>query len=248
MLFSEGWMQRFVKKLACVAVTLILQAPGIAVGLETALQEQLNGSAASHGSVRTRQARLQKPIELDYPQIARRAGLEGYVVVEVLIDAQGTPQRTIVRSRSPRFVDLFDAPARAAVMRARFDPALDSEGKPVATSVRQPIAFKLHGFEGDHSATCDVDSAPHYPAEARELGAEALVGVLVKVDQTGWLDSASMTVIGREPANASMFDRAAKAAVSQARCRAARHMGRSVESFVVLEVPFKVKVSDAPVP
>jgi outer membrane biosynthesis protein TonB len=57
-----------------------------------------------------------------------------------------------------------------------------------------------------------------------------------------------MTVVGREPANARMFDKAAKAAVVQARCRAARRMGRSVESFVVLEVPFKITVPNTPKP
>lgn len=93
-----------------------------------------------------------------------------------------------------------------------------------------------------------MDTAAHYPAEARTLGAEAVVGVLVKVDETGWVDSASMTVVGREPANARMFDKAARAAIVQARCRAARRMGRSVESFVVLEVPFKIAVPDAPKP
>uniref|UniRef100_C5D0X6 Uncharacterized protein n=1 Tax=Variovorax paradoxus (strain S110) TaxID=543728 RepID=C5D0X6_VARPS len=43
-----------------------------------------------------------------------------------------------------------------------------------------------------------------------------------------------------------MFDKAARAAVAQARCRAARRMGRPVESLVVLEVPFKVTVPNTP--
>jgi TonB family protein len=226
----------------------MLHAAGFAAGIETAPQEQAQGGVASQVSSGPRLPRLRKPVELEYPQIASRAGLEGHVVVEVLIDAQGKPQRTIIRSRSPRFVDLSDAPVQAAVMRASFGPALDPDGKPMAASMRQPIAFKLQGFEGDHSPACDVDTAAHHPPEARALGAEAAVGVLAKVDETGRVDSASMTVVGREPANARMFDKAAKAAVVQARCRAARRMGRSVESFVVLEVPFKIAVPDSPKP
>jgi len=232
----------------CLALALMLHAPAFAAAIEAAPQEEAQAHEASRLGLVPGLPHLREPIEVEYPQIASRAGLEGRVVVEVLVDAQGKPQRTIIRSRSPRFVDLFDAPAQAAVMRASFDPARDSEGKPMAASIRQPIAFKLQGFEGDHSPACDVDTAAHYPPEARALGAEAVVGLLAKVDETGWVDSASMTVVGREPANARMFDKAAKAAVVQARCRAARRMGRSVESFVVLEVPFKIAVPDSPQP
>jgi TonB family protein len=235
-------------RLGCAAAALVMHTAGFAAEFDAATSGSAQENAASQAHAWPRLPSLQTPLELDYPLIARRAGLEGSIVVEVLVDAQGKPQKTIIRSRTPRFIDLFDAPARAAVMRATFDPALDAEGKPVAASVRQPISFKLHGFEGDHPATCNVDATPHYPAEARALGAEGLVGVLVRIDQTGWIDDASIVVVGREPVNASMFDKAAKTAVAKARCRAARHMGRSVDSYAVIEVPFKVDVSGAPTP
>ncbi|MGK6306128.1 TonB family protein [Variovorax sp. DT-64] len=236
------------KKLRCAAAALVLPTAALAAEPDAAMLGSAQEYAASEVRAWPSLPRLQKPLELEYPLIASRARLEGALIVEVLVDAQGKPQKTIIRSRTPRFIDLFDAPARAAVMRASFDPALDSDGKPVAAVVRQPISFKLHGFDEDHSATCIVDAAPHYPSEARALGAEGLVGVLVKIDQTGWIDNASIAVVGREPANANMFDKAAKAAVVQARCRAARHMGRSIESYAVIEVPFKVDVSGAPKP
>ncbi len=77
--------------------------------------------------------------QFTYPQSAKRDSLEGRVVVEVKIDEQG-----IIRDcrvvRSVRY-DL-DSAAVTAVRDVRFTPAI-YRGKPVATTVMIPIAFKL---------------------------------------------------------------------------------------------------------
>jgi TonB family protein len=74
-----------------------------------------------------------------YPESARKDSVEGRVVVEVRIDEHGVVRDCRV-IRSVRR-DL-DSAAVDAVLEARFTPAV-SQGRPVATTVRIPIAFKL---------------------------------------------------------------------------------------------------------
>ena len=74
-----------------------------------------------------------------YPQMAINIGLEGTVVIRVLIDANGKPARTSVfNSDSP----MLEKAATAAVLKATFTPAIQN-GKAVACWVNIPIRFKL---------------------------------------------------------------------------------------------------------
>jgi protein TonB len=74
-----------------------------------------------------------------YPEIAKKIGLQGRVVVEVTIDAQGKPiQAKVVKSAS----DVFNEAAIEAVMKYTFKPAMMSTG-PVTAKVMIPIDFRL---------------------------------------------------------------------------------------------------------
>ena len=75
-----------------------------------------------------------------YPDSCRRRGEEGVVALDVEVDVKGyAAEVTVVESSG--FAKL-DAAAVAAVQSARFTPALVG-GKPVAGSIRIPIAFRL---------------------------------------------------------------------------------------------------------
>jgi TonB family protein len=173
-----------------------------------------------------------------YPELAKGAGLEGLVVVDVLVDANGKAAKTFIRARQPRFVDLFDEAARTAVMATTYEPALDAKGERVATWVSQPINFTLSG----EAATCKLDTAPHYPAEGRSMGMDAVIGMLVRLNDWGQPLKDSLKIIGREPANARLFDEPAKAAVLSARCRPRKEYGRDVPSYLALDVVFAAPV------
>jgi protein TonB len=76
-----------------------------------------------------------------YPDEARSSGVEGAVLVEVDVDAEGgvSDVRVLTSSGSPS----LDRAAIAAVRRWRFTPATD-DGVPVASVVRLPaIRFRL---------------------------------------------------------------------------------------------------------
>jgi len=75
-----------------------------------------------------------------YPMIARRRGLEGRVVLRVLVDVDGAVRSVEVAQSSTHAV--LDDAAAAALRRWRFDPARRA-GVPVAAEVEVPIAFRL---------------------------------------------------------------------------------------------------------
>ena len=75
----------------------------------------------------------------DYPDIAREAGVEGTVLIQVLVGEDGfVKAQRIVQS-----VPMLDDAAAAAAQTAVFKPALQKD-KPVAVWMVIPIEFRLH--------------------------------------------------------------------------------------------------------
>jgi protein TonB len=73
-----------------------------------------------------------------YPAIAQQAGLEGRVVVRVLVDKAGAVRKVEIERSS----EMFDDAALQAVRQWTFRPAIAS-GNPVAVWVRIPIDFRM---------------------------------------------------------------------------------------------------------
>lgn len=76
----------------------------------------------------------------DYPPAARRRGLEGTVLVRVLVSTEGVPDQT--RVVGPSGIDELDQAAVIAVQRWRFAPAREGSTA-IAHWVDIPIRFKL---------------------------------------------------------------------------------------------------------
>lgn len=77
--------------------------------------------------------------KVNYPELAKRAGIEGRVFVRAYIAENGVVQKTEV-IRSPH--DILEESARQAVLATKFNPGVH-EGKPVKVQVVVPILFKL---------------------------------------------------------------------------------------------------------
>lgn len=74
-----------------------------------------------------------------YPELARKAGMEGLVVIKVVVEPDGSVSSpTIMRSAG----DLLDQAALNAVMQVRFKPGLQ-RGQPVRVSFAVPVRFRL---------------------------------------------------------------------------------------------------------
>lgn len=76
-----------------------------------------------------------------YPEFLRRAGFEGRVVVEAVVDTLGRAERASVRVVESAHAG-FEGPSRDYVLRALFRPAR-VHGRAVRVLVRIPIDFKL---------------------------------------------------------------------------------------------------------
>ncbi len=81
-----------------------------------------------------------KQVEPPYPEIARRAGVEGTVWVKIWVDKEGKPVKAIVQKSD---AELFNQPAIDAAMKWVFTPAVMNNG-PVAVWVSIPFKFRLN--------------------------------------------------------------------------------------------------------
>ena len=79
--------------------------------------------------------RMEAPI---YPPLAREAGVEGTVLLRVLVSKEGKVLNVIVLSGNPMLADA----ARTAAFTARFSPA-QQQHKPVPVWVQLPVVFSL---------------------------------------------------------------------------------------------------------
>lgn len=90
--------------------------------------------------VRETPARLLNNPAVSYPPQARRQRLEGWVEVEVQIDAGGTvASARVLRAEPP---GVFDREALRTAQRWRFAPR-EVDGAPVASTARRRVAFSL---------------------------------------------------------------------------------------------------------
>ena len=80
------------------------------------------------------------PLQPRYPPASVRAREQGTVMLRVLVDANGVPQRVEI-ARSSGHARL-DAAARESVLRARFRPVMRN-GEAVSAWGIVPIAFRL---------------------------------------------------------------------------------------------------------
>lgn len=79
-----------------------------------------------------------KRIEPDYPDLARKAGVEGRVFVKVLVDREGKVKKAVVLSGP----EIFHEASVAAAMQWVFKPAIQRD-KPIPVWVALPFLFRL---------------------------------------------------------------------------------------------------------
>lgn len=107
-----------------------------------ATREMLRDSTADRKGVR----KPVRPIRTDrppYPQIARKRGWEGTVVLRLTVNREGTVER-VNTHKSSGFPDL-DESAAQAVKTWRFSPAKDGEF-PISATVDLPVRFDLDEY------------------------------------------------------------------------------------------------------
>ena len=97
-----------------------------------------NGLAVARDEVVTPPQRL-RAVSPDYPAAARAAQLEGDVVLEAVVGADGRlGDVTVLQSAHP----LLDDAAKAAVLKYEYAPALRN-GTPEPATIRIAVSFRL---------------------------------------------------------------------------------------------------------
>ncbi len=109
-------------------------------------------------------------VEPRYPDIAREAGVEGTVMIQVLVNRDGG----VADTRVVKSVPTLDQAAIECVRQWRFKPA-SSGGKPVAVWVAVPIKFTLHGFGEEQQVSPRAPATPE-PRPQPDAGAQLSAG------------------------------------------------------------------------
>lgn len=84
--------------------------------------------------------RVVKRSPIVYPELARKQGVSGYVVMNVLINELGDVENVVIVDSKPE--DVFDLKADSTIRRWKFEPATYN-GRKVKAWALQKIAFKL---------------------------------------------------------------------------------------------------------
>ncbi|MFA7420686.1 MAG: energy transducer TonB [Melioribacteraceae bacterium] len=145
------------------------------------------------------------PIQPEYPQVAKLAGIEGKVYVEALISEKGNVVNTkILKSEHESLI----MAAVDAIVKTKFSPGISKDNKKVQTWVVIPISFKLDDKEKKSDTTLKapdnetdpemntfqeveklpemVEAAtPDYPEEAKKNKITGKAFVKVLVDKEG---------------------------------------------------------------
>ncbi|MCE9670162.1 energy transducer TonB [Myxococcus stipitatus] len=121
-------------------------AGGVAGGSVSGTQGGIIGAQGGTGDALGLKQVLRPPAVLkqvtpDYPRRARNEGIQGLVLVRIIIGTDGEvePQHT----RVIRSIPALDEAAIAAVNRWRFSPAIGHHGRPVRVIVELPVQFSL---------------------------------------------------------------------------------------------------------
>jgi TonB family protein len=136
--------------------------------------------------------------EVTQKQVVAGAEQEGYVVVEFVVEADGTVTRERVAESC---AEVFNQPALDAVRQWRFKPALE-DGKPAATGLSAPEVFSPRQLKQKQApmmpeqrhlprplkiepARAEGGIDPDYPTELDALRLPGLVRIRFTVDPTG---------------------------------------------------------------
>ncbi len=202
---------------------------------------------------RTAMAGLQRAIA--YPDSARAAGVEGTVLVRMVVDANGdVADPVVLRGVDPA----LDAEALRVVHTLGLAPGRIG-GRPVRVSMTLPVSFRIaladaldeaRGLESESFVTPDslprllpsqqegiraIQSRLKYPEQLRREGMEGTVAVRFVVDEQGRPQEISI----HESSNPG-FDDAAIRAVRDAKFQPAFKDGAPVRAPIVLPLTFRI--------
>jgi len=187
---------------------------------------------------------------LRYPDDPRLAGVEGVVVVRLVIDSAGNPTpATAVVAQTPD--SALGAAARALALKTLFRPAR-VRGRVVQVMVDLPVEFSRASLPpvsihvaGDVYAAEELQEPPRlvagpplaYPAPLLLAGVQGRVIVQAVIDPSGYVEEGSISVV---ESSDPRFNQAAKTYVEKAHFSPGRVAGRAVRVRFQIPVEFRL--------
>ncbi len=139
--------------------------------------------------------KLVKKVEPVYPEEARKAGVEGVVILEGTIDTDGNVAKVKVLKGEH---ESLNKAAVEALKQWKYNPAT-LKGKPMPVNFTVTMKFKLDGKEAEaqkpaegaeHPGPTVIKKVnPTYPEEARKEGIEGMVILEATIDAEGNVSS-----------------------------------------------------------
>ncbi|MBD3824520.1 MAG: energy transducer TonB [Epsilonproteobacteria bacterium] len=133
---------------ATPAPTLSSSLSGIDTGLESFMSQDLTGGDSLLGDVDKNVVMSEESVDeapvasqrsaIEYPKQAKKMGIKGYVLLNLLIDKEGNVEKVKVLESDPQ--GLFEESATQGVKSWKFKPAL-YKGEAVKVWVKQKIRF-----------------------------------------------------------------------------------------------------------
>ncbi|RMD94099.1 MAG: M56 family peptidase [Calditrichaeota bacterium] len=193
---------------------------------------------------------------LKYPEKAKNAGVEGSVILHVLIDEQGqVVDVRILKSIDDGKYGLNEA-AIQAVKSAKWQPA-KLKGKPVKVWVSIPVLFSLNKNKFTSEAPLPppppsgYDNLPepiggfqaiqqnlHYPEKARSAGIQDRVILHVLIDENG--QTTKINVLKKSKYTDMGFEEAAMEVLKKVQWNPAHKNGKPVKMWVAIPVVFRL--------
>jgi bla regulator protein BlaR1 len=178
-----------------------------------------------------------------YPDSARSAGLEGEVIVEMIVDTDGKVESATILQGLP----IFREAARKAAMQMVFTPGVH-DGRPVRVKVAQQVRFRLNGPTAAQETPAEFwqvetkpailsPAIPTYPDSAKHAGIEVDVIVEMVVGTDGKVESAR--ILQGPPA----FHEAARTAVMNMVFTPGMTNGQAVRVKVAQRISFRLDSS-----
>lgn len=196
------------------------------------------------------------PIQPEYPQLAKLAGIEGKVYVEALISENGdvVEIKSLKSDHETLMIDAIEA-----VRRTKFSPGISKDGKKVKAWVVIPISFKLDDKEKESTDVLkapenetdpDIDAKieveklpdmvevgkPAYPEEAKKNKITGKTFVKVLVDKEGNPKKAVVIKSQNE-----LFNQPAVDAAMKSKFTPAIQGGKPIAVWIVLPYRFALE-------
>jgi TonB family protein len=197
-----------------------------------------------HGHLETQPELIVESVVLpEYPESARKAGIDGKVLLRVRVNRDGTVEDARVEKGIEGYPELGRS-AVEAVKQWTFVPAT-SGGGAVEAEIVVPVGFGLEDSKPVEASTppqliTELCQPPPYPETALKAGAEGKVflEVLVKADGTVGEVSVREGIEGHPE-----LDEAAREAVMEWKFKPAASDGVPVDMRVVVPVEFRLDTS-----